>query len=705
MLNLEGSITLDEKTILSPNLCDRFSDDDLKKIGEFVGECFDTDLESRRHWEQRTEAAMDLAMQIQKDKSFPWPGCANIAFPLVTIAALQFHSRAYPALINGRNIVQCRVIGEDPTGALTARADKISQHMSWQLLEQDENWESETDRSLLTVPIVGTAFKKTYHDSVKGYNVSELVLPKDLVLNYWAKSVETCPVKTHIIPLFRNDVYERVKAGTYRDVLSENWYMQDAQIENTTRRTEENNRAGLDTPQSNQNTPFTFLEQHCILDLDKDGYAEPYIVTVEKTSRCVVRIVCRFDRKEDVIRDNTGDIIKINPMEYFTKIPFIPSPDGGIMDVGFGVLLGPLNESVNGAINQLFDSGTLANTAGGFLGRGAKIRGGVYSFDPFSWNRVDSSGDDLRKNIMPLPVREPSDVMFKLLSLIIDYTNRISGATDMLTGINPGQNTPAETARTMVEQGQKVYSAIFKRIWRSMKSEFKKLYQLNAIFLPVKEPFGGPNQFIAREDYTALPSSLVPAADPNIISESAKFAQANLLVQRAAVNRGYDPDQVERHYLRCIQVDSVDLLYPGLAKAGPPQPDIKLQIQQMKMQVDLAGLKNSQMQFIMSLQEQRRMNTAKIIEMSAKATALMENVKDKKVQQRINAFNAAIGALKEDNNQLAQQIDKLIEAMSNDTGSENAGGGSLPSLEGSPSNTTSNALDSTAAGGLEREMG
>lgn len=704
MLLIENHLTLDKKTITASNLCDRFSLEDLQAIGSFVYECYETDLKSREHWERRTEAAMNLAMQIQEEKNFPWPGCANIAFPLVTIASLQFHSRAYPALVNGRNIVQCRVIGDDPDGILTARADKISKHMSWQLLEQDDGWESETDRSLISVPIVGTAFKKTYHDPRKGHNVSELVLAKDLVVNYWAKSLESCPTKTHIIPLFRNDIYERVMAGIYRDILEEEWYKQDASVERTPRMEEENNRAGLETPQINQNTPFTFLEQHCVLDLDGDGYAEPYIVTIERSSRSVVRIVCRFDREEDIIRNDDKDIVRIDAMEYFTKIPFIPSPDGGIMDVGFGVLLGPLNESVNSAINQLFDAGTLSNTAGGFLGRGAKIRGGVYSFSPFEWNRVDATGDDLRKNIMPLPVREPSNVMFQLLSLLIDYTNRISGATDMLTGINPGQNTPAETARTMVEQGQKVYSAIFKRIWRSMKSEFKKLYQLNSIYLPTRESFGGPNQYIAREDYTALPSSLVPAADPNIISDAAKFSQANLLVQRAAESRGYDPDQVERYYLRAIGIDSADLLYPGIEQAGPPPEDPKIQIQKMKMQVEMARLQDSKMQFIMDLTEQRRMNTAKIIEMSAKATALMENIHDKKVQQRISAFQAAISAMKEDNNKLAMQVDKLIEGMQNDAADDNGGRG-VSGVEKSSSNPANDGVGSESAGGTEGDLG
>ena len=140
--------------------------------------------------------------------------------------------------------------------------------------------------------------------------------------------------------------------------------------------------------------------------------------------------------------------LSIKPETYFTKFPFIPSPDGGFYDLGFGTLLGPLNRSIDTMINQLIDAGTMANTAGGFLSRGIKIRGGNYNFAPLEWKHVDSTGDDLRKGIMPLPVREPSQVLYTLLNLLINYGERIGGSVDILVGQNPGQNTPAETSRS-----------------------------------------------------------------------------------------------------------------------------------------------------------------------------------------------------------------------------------------------------------------
>ena len=194
------------------------------------------------------------------------------------------------------------------------------------------------------------------------------------------------------------------------------------------------------------------------------------------------------------------------------------------------MLLGPLNESVNSILNQLIDAGTLANTAGGFLGRGVKIRGGQYSFVPYGWNPVDSTGDDLRKNIFPMPTREPSGVLFNLLSLLIDYSNRVAGATDMMMGQNPGQNTPATTSQAMIEQGQKIYNSIYKRVWRSMKQEFQKLYNLNKLYLPEEKYFKG-EQFIQREDFNYPMQDVIPGANPNLTSDNMRLTQANLLKQ------------------------------------------------------------------------------------------------------------------------------------------------------------------------------
>ena len=701
MLNLDSAITLNEDAIDSPNLCEHFSRADLDRIGCWVYENYSRDKASREIWERRTSAAMDLAMQVQKEKSFPWAGCSNIAFPLVTIAALQFHARAYPAIVNGRSVVQARVVGEDPEGLATLRAERISKHMSYQLLEQDEAWEEGQDRGLLNVSIVGVGFKKTFYNPSLGHSISEFIPAKDLVVNYWAKSVESAQVKTHCFPLYKNDIYERCRRGSFVDILNESWYQGASRPRETENTQASDNRAGQTRPDNDDDAPFIFLEQHCYLDLDQDGYAEPLIITIEESSQQVVRIVTRFDRIEDIEYNRKKQIVRINAIEYFTKIPFIPAPDGGIYDIGFGVLLGPLNESVNSSLNQLFDAGTLSNTAGGFLGRGAKIKGGMYSFQPFGWHRVDATGDDLRKSIYPLPVREPSAVMFQLLSLIIDYTNRIAGATDMMVGENPGQNTPAETSRAMLEQGQKIYSAIFKRIWRSMKFEFKKLFILNSVHLPMEMSFGEGGK-ILREDYVLGQVGVVPAADPTIASEGARFAQARMLKEAAASTPGYDADEVERRFLRALGVDEVDKVYPGQASMEPPPPDVKVQLQEMKNQVTMAQLEQKKMEFALTMQETVRLNTAKIQQLMAQAARLEEQAGSEKGKQQITAFRAGIEAMREQNASMNKQLDMMMTEMKNgNSGRTGTGAG----LEGSSGDAGLDALGLQPQGPVEGIVG
>ncbi len=644
MLNLERHITLNEASINSPNLCDQLSSEDLVAIGAWCSHQYDIDKESRERWEKRNESAMDLALQVQKTKTFPWQGASNVVFPLVTVACLQFHARAYPSIVNGRSVVNCRVFGDDPTGQLHERARRIGQYMSWQVLEQDECWEEDMDMALLLTGISGGVWKKTYFDPTLDHSVSEVVLPKDFVINYWAKSTDRVP-KTHVTYLTRNTIHERVVSGIFNDVLSEEWYTGGVVAQKTTESLRADQRQGVTEPQVSEVTPFACLEQHTYLDLDGDGYAEPVIVTFEEVTKTVLRIVYRFDSMSQVMYAKDGRLLKIKATEYFTKIPFIPSPDGGIYDIGFGTLLGPLNESVNSAINQLIDSSTLSNTAGGFLARGAKIRGGIYEFSPFSWNRVDSTGDDLRKSLIPLPVREPSPVLFQLLNLLIDYTNKVSGATDMLTGVNPGQNTPAETSRSMVEQGQKIYSAIFKRIWRGLKHEFRKLYILNSIHLPEQITFAGVPAFLKRSDFLIGSTDIAPSADPAITSDATKFTQAQIIRQAAMSNPAYNIDEAETRFLEALQVDDVKSLYLGMQHARPIMTP-QIMVQQLKNQSLQQKYEYEKMKFIATLMEQRSFNQAKIVNLYAQAALFQEQAGGEKNAAKIAEFTTTIEALK-----------------------------------------------------------
>jgi len=680
MLNLSNYITFNQEAILSPNLADRWDSGDRQTIASAVIDGYEADDQSRSDWLQRNEKGLDLALQITEQKSFPWPNCSNIAFPLVTIAALQFESRSYPEIFQGNKVVHCRVPVEDPTGELTARAMRVETHMNYQLLEEQEDWEAEHDRLLVILPIVGTVWKKTYYFAAENRVASELVLPTDLVVDYWAKSIDTARRISHIINMPRNDIWQRCLTGTFLDVTKEGWFLSPGG-----RGDDERRRNGTTAPQDGDSSqPITIIEQHCWLDLDGDGYEEPYIVTVALESRQLLRIVANCHSEDSILKTSDGRIYYIQHDIHFTTYTLIPSPDGGIYGLGFGLLLGPLNASVNSIINQLVDAGTMAVAAGGFLGRGAKIRGGTQSFSPLEWKTVDATGDDLRKNIIPLPVREPSAVLFNLLSMIVDFSSRIPGSTEALAGINPGQNTPAETNRSMIAQGLKIYAAAFKRIWRSMRQEFRKVFLLNSQNLPETADFGD-GVMVRREDYRGKSSLVIPVADPEVQSDEIRFAQARMIAERAAVVPGYDPVAVEHRLLRAMRVDGIEQLYPGPDKI-PPGKNLKLQIEEMKLQSRQLELQLKGQMFVAQLQEDSRLNSAQIAHLESLALAVTQDADVNKLNAIVNAINSSIAMAREQERGRRENLATLMQTLETMHGISTERG-SIPGMAGASRNT------------------
>lgn len=680
-LELETVIDFDEEVIKSPNLCDRFSAVELDRIGSWIWDGYNRDKMSRATWERRMEAAMDLAMQVQKDKTWPWPGCSNVIFPLVTIGALQFSAQAYPQIVQGNRVVRYRVIGSDG-GEIRKRALRISRHMSWQVLEEDESWEEQHDRMLINLAIVGCNFIKSYFNASKGYPVDELVMARDLVVDYSAKSIEGAARKTHVIPMYRNEIYERIMQKTYRDVREEAWFNQ-APASSLSETPGKDLRQGVNNSQPDKASAYTMLEQHVGLDLDGDGYEEPYVATIEKGSKKLLRLVARVDDVTQVERDRfTDEIVKITPTEYFTKVSFIPSPDGSIYDLGFGIFLGPVNEAVNSGINQLLDNGTMQNSIGGFLGRGAKIRGGVYTMAPWEWKRVDSTGDDLRKNLVPFPERQPSAVMFSLISLLIEYANRISGTTDTQIGENPGQNTPAQTYQGMQEQGKQTYKMIFKRVWRSMKQEFKKRYNINRKYLPATQRFGEGSDFIRKEDYLGSPDQVAPVANPNVTSSSMRIVQASAVKQDSAVTPGYDRDEVTRRWLDALDIEGAEAIFPGMEKTGP-LPNPKMQVEQGKMQIAFAKIKADMTKFRIQIMSDQNKNRAEIIKLMAEAAKLSAEAKTEGAEHRLKTLELIIEHHRSQDEMFNQRLETLAqmgqEGEEGETGSNSGGTGSVAS--------------------------
>jgi chaperonin GroES len=572
----------------SVNIAEKLDAEKLTKISQQVAEGFEYDLQSRAEWEKCLEEWTKLALQVKEEKTFPWYGASNVKYPLLSTAAMQFNARAYPSLIPATgDVVKCVVIGSDKDGQKLEQAKRVSKFLSYQLLHEMDGWEEEMDKLLIMLPIVGTIFKKTYYNSTTKRNVSELVLPKDLVVNYWAKTLEDAERVSQVIRMTKRQVKERMMSGLYLEQE-----LGDSQIQPPA-----DSKAVMVRDAS---LPYEIVEQHTYCDLDDDGYSEPYVVTFERHTRKILRIAARFD-EDGIYVSAEGKLQKIAPIHYYTKFSFIPNPNGGFYDIGFGLLLSPLNESVNTLINQLIDGGTLNNLQGGFLGKGLKLKMGESQWKPGEWKTLNTTADDLRKQIVPLPTKEPSAVLFQLMGTLVTSGKELASVAEIFVGKMPGQNTPATTTMATIEQGMKVFTAVYKRIYRSLTSEYKKLFTLNQLYLDPQEYAQVLDDVVGPQDFDNKSYNVCPSADPSTPTQTEKLLKAQGLAELLPLGT-LDPLAVTMRILEAQEQPNIEQLFSQQIKETgqfQPPPDPKMQEMAMKGQMEerKAGMQAQALQF------------------------------------------------------------------------------------------------------------
>lgn len=566
-----------EAVVLITNLADKQSKEVISDLTTKVLEGYKIDLASRAEWEKLNEQIIDLAKLLVKKKVYAGEVVANVKYPLIINACIQFAARAYPEIIKGNDVVKGKVVGNDPEGLKFARALRIAKFMSFQLLSLMEDWEEGVDQLLFTLPAIGCVFKKSYFDSIERKSVSQIVFADDLVVNYFAESLERAPRVTHRIYLYHNEIVTRINSGVFI-----NFDIKELGQATSTK-----------TADIDEETPHLFLEQHRWYDLDNDGYQEPYVVTIHEQTQKLVRIAPRFAtdgiiRKSDEngVIDPNGKIIKIIPEQYFTRFIFMPSIDGGFYGMGFGSLLMSTNAAINTLINQTLDCGTNYNRQSGFLGRGLKLgRGQAIQLKSGEWKPVDATGDDLRKNVFPMPVREPSGVLFQLLGLLIESGKELAGMTEILAGNSPGANVPAESVLALIEQGLQVYSAIHKRLYRAQYKEFTKLRRLNALYLDqmTYTTVLDDQQAIVQTDFSSADFDVVPVSDPNSTTMMQRLLKAKALLELKG--QGLNDREILKQYLTALDVEDIDRFLP---EEEQPDPEESLTLQ--KLQAEIAEL-------------------------------------------------------------------------------------------------------------------
>lgn len=599
------------------NITNFFTDRELEDIAQKCAMEYDIDEGNFQSRKQRIQELYKLALQVIEEKNYPFDNASNIKFPILTKAALNFAAIAYPAIVQDDQVVKGKVIGNDDgdeiikdasgeplidpdTGKPTKKnaglkkkvADRIGQFMSNQILEDMDGWEDDMDKILHIIPIIGCAFKKIYHDPILKKNISKLVLPQYLVVNIDAQSLNSSQRTSELVPLYPYEIQEYINAGIFKDFD----YAQSTQTldDNYRKSTDEGGSGAQDADK-----PHLFIEQHRRLDLDGDGYPEPYVVWIHKETNELVRILPRFEEM-DIEQGADGGILRIEHQQYYTKYPFIPDPEGSIYDIGFGHLVQHLNVAINTSINQMLDQGHMYTLGGGFIGDGLKMKSGNIKFKPNEWKRVKSSGMSVRENVVPLPTREPSNVLMVLLEFLIRSSEEMVSLSRMMAGDIP-PNMAAVTAMASLEQGLQPFKAIFKRIHRASKLEYKRLFYLNQLYLTQEEYSNVLDDQSANveQDFMSGRADVIPVSDPEIVTNIQSMMRAQVLMDLKD-DPLLDGVEIRKRALIAMNIPDVE----GLVKLPPEQGDPVGEAQVAALQAQIKDL-DSQMTTRMLEQERK----------------------------------------------------------------------------------------------------
>lgn len=558
------------KLIDSENICEELEEDKLKKIAQELTDLVDEDRETMTDYLKKYEQAIKLSKldPEHRAKNFPFDNASNLVMPYVMAAALDFQSRAMPALLERRNICKIDINGLDPDGSKEARGERVAAAINQDLRHGIKGWRDQQDAALLLLPLVGTYFKKTWQCPYENKRKSQLVYPDELIFNHKISSFDQVTRKAFEYRMSKNDVLSCIRAKEFVNIDIDD-YKDDEDIE--------------------------FIEIHCWLDLDEDDYKEPYIVNIEKNNKQqIVSIVARFD-DEDISVNEKGEVVRIKAEEFFTQAIFIPDPLGSCMGIGWGILLGDMFAAINTNMNQLIDAGTLYNTsANSFLYRagmrgGNRARKGPVKVNLGQGTAIESGGTNpLAQDIVQLPFSGPSTVLFQLLESMKAEVKELTMAGQ---GIDPMPNEAAEMYLARMQQAMAGSNSIMIRVFSGVSKEIKRIYEIMQRYLGQEaylEMTGDQNANWAIDFADDLEISTT--ADPSQGSEMERMARAKAVYEEAKQNPAIEIRKAANDYFEAMGVKDVAALLPE-PKQGEPDPLQVMQAQAMQTMSEAERLK------------------------------------------------------------------------------------------------------------------
>ena len=562
----EEEILLDDEMLEEPapqmdfnaNLVDFVDESTLQKISSDLLSSIKSDKQSRSEWEKTyTDGLQYLGMKFDESRSQPFEGSSGVIHPILAEAVTQFQAQAYKEMLPAKGPVKTEIIGAR-TIETENQAERVQEFMNYYIMNVMSEYDPELDMLLFYLPLAGSAFKKVYFDSVTNKAVSKFIPPEDLIVPYEASDMTSAERITHSISMSLNEVKKQQITGFYANVeITDETYDDDeSEIDKAIDEIQ-----GVE-PSYKEDRNRTVYEIHTVLDIEgfedldaegrPTGLKLPYIITIDEDSTSVLAIRRNYQET---------DPLK-NKINYFVQYKFLPGL--GFYGLGLSHMIGGLSKASTSILRQLIDAGTLANLPAGFKSRGMRIRDEDEPLQPGEFRDIDTTGGSLRENLIPLPIKEPSNVLMQLLGLLVDSGKRFAAIADMNVG-DMNQAMPVGTTVALLERGTKVMSAIHKRLHYAQKVEFQILSKVFAEYLPPVYEFavGSGGQEIKSQDFDGR-VDVIPVSDPNIFSQSQRVTLAQELLQMVQSNpQIHGPMGMYEAYKRmyaALGVDNVDSL-------------------------------------------------------------------------------------------------------------------------------------------------
>ena len=537
------------------NLAEFMDEGELEKLGsDLVGEV-DSDINSRKDWVEMYVKGLDVLGMKYEERTEPWAGACGVFSTLLTEAAVRFQSETIIETFPAQGPVKTQIIGAIDKMKEDA-AERVRTDMNFQLVDGMPEYRPEHERMLFNLGLAGAAFKKVYFDPSLGRQTSIFCAAEDVIIPYGSSGARTAERVTHVMRKTKNDVRKLQVAGFYRDVELGEPVMIHNDVEK--KKAEEQGYSVTDDDR------YQFLEIQVDYDMpgyeDDDGVAVPYIVTIDRGTNQVL----------SVYRNWSEDDPKKLKRQHFVQYDYVP----GFGAYGFGYihLIGGYARAGTSLIRQLVDAGTLSNLPGGLKSRGLRIKGDDTPISPGEWRDVDVPSGSVRDNIMPLPYKEPSQVLALLLDRITEEGRRLGSIADMSVS-DMGANAPVGTTLALLERQLKTMSAVQARVHYSMKQEFKLLKEIIRDNTPSEYdyvPHGG-DRLAKREDYDMV--EVIPVSDPNSSTMAQRIMQYQAVIQLSqSAPQIYDLPQLHRQMIEVLGIRNADKLVPIEDDMKPRDP-------------------------------------------------------------------------------------------------------------------------------------